>query len=352
MSIEIARDDLVRAMTECAKVSKTELATISGNLRDELVFFVRHDGISYTDRVPHSGGELGAVSLRPGPVADFVATRNDDFVDLSLSDDKTSLRVGCGSTAVGVFAVAPPLYSSVDEMMPPKIEQPVEVSSLDVFGGLYSASKAQSRPHLRSVVLDGDAAYTADGYRITSISTDRWPTRLAVPWYLATRGYQILRDDDLGEIILGLAGNACVMHHRCQAWTQMLPEIEAPDIADVASKMTAGEAREIKCDAPQLEDAIRTAISTAKDFKITLNISDGEITVSGADDEIGSTSALAECEHNGVQMSFALNGRYLLQALHGSDFISISRHRDGPAVIRSLSDDGDIVKTDIIMTMV
>jgi len=259
----------------------------------------------------------GAVTVNAKMLAEIVATLTDIDVDLVLISNSLHITSGRHHSVLPIIAALdfPPL-PTIPETPNLRLEAG---HMLEIVKRVYyAASVDEARPILQGVNFSGDpngglVVSATDGFRVavfkpSSIAYHREP--IIIPTKSLTTAAKL---PDAGGVAWYITDDQLIITGT--TWT-FSTQLIAGNFPDIKSIIPSGYAFSISVDRLALITAVKQAM-IMRDL-VNFDYVSGSLTVSAAGDDGNTTATIPAELYNGEKMSWALNGKFLMDILTNS----------------------------------
>ena len=270
--------------------------------------------------------EPGAVTASARKLFEIIRELPDEVVHLS-SKDNGYLEVRCARSRFTLAGAAAEEFPSLPELAPGEIArvQAAVLSSM-IERTIYAASTDETRYNLNGVyfqVLEEDGKLrmvATDGHRLAMV--DRLVSEggrgiasgVILPRKALGELKRLVDEEDADEIELGFEGTHALVRRGDVTLVMRLIDGEFPNYGQVLPKAPG---RCLTLSAETLTQVIRrvSLLSAERSRAIRVEFSDGKITVSSNNPDLGEATEELDVDYSGDALSIGFNARYLLDAL-------------------------------------
>ena len=303
---------------------------------------------------PATVSKTGAMTVSARKLYDIVRELPDEPVDLEATANNY-LELKCGRARFSLAGTDAEEYPSLPEFSPERLVRlQSAVLSQMIERTMYAASVDETRYNLNGVyfeVIEGTGKIrlvATDGHRLALVdrSVGEEVAGLASGVIIPRKGLAELKrlvdEEDADEIELGFEGSSGLARKGRVTLVMRLIEGEFPNYHQVIPK--DADLKLTLTVEPLIHALRRVALLSAERSRaIKIDLSDGKLTISSSNPDLGEAQEEVDVDYSGVEVSIGFNAKYLLECLSAMGCKEIQfGFKDGnsPAELRP-TDDAD-----------
>lgn len=266
----------------------------------------------------------GQICISAKLLQEIVANINEDKIEIILDNNQIEIRTDNYHSKINIFN-----SNEYPEIPTTTVNSKININDI-VLSNLISPVTVSCQQDSNIPVLTG-ILFDFNNNKLTIASTDSFRlsqnslelahnlnTKFIIPISSINELIKIIGSDDFGDIVIMVGENQIEFVIGHIKYTSRLIEGNFPDYTKILPTEHKGEMNLKKDD---LFRTIKLVDLVAKENSHLINakVADNKLLLSASANDIGENDAYIEIDHNGDDVEFIINGKFLLEALSVCD---------------------------------